>query len=65
MEEITSLFNISDNVILNSKKAGEEISNILSEIDNISLYNQAKVMKAFKEFQVSRNAFWKDYWLWI
>lgn len=58
MEEITSLFNISNTIISNSKKTEQEISNVLENIDNISLYNQAKVMKAFQEFQVSRYALW-------
>ena len=58
MEEIANLFNLSSKVVETSKKAEEEISNIFENINNIALYNQAKVLNAFKEEKVSRNAFW-------
>lgn len=58
MEEITNLFDISDNVIKKANQSQEEIKTVFKNIENIALYNQAKVIKAFKEYQVSRYAFW-------
>lgn len=65
MEEITNLFGISNYLVVNTKKAEEDIAQVIKEIENVALYNQAKVMKAFKDYQVSRNALFKDNWLWI
>lgn len=65
MEEITNLFDISNNVIIKAKESEEDIETVFKDIENIALYNQAKVIKAFKEYQVSRYAFWKNNWIWI
>ena len=58
MEEITNLVDISNKVIDNAKKAEIDVDVVFNEIEKVALYNQAKVMKAFNKFQVSRNAFW-------
>ncbi len=65
MDKIANLFNLSNEIVAASKKAEKEISNVFEDIDNIALYNQAKVLKAFKEEKVSRYAFHKNNRLWL
>ena len=59
MEEITNLFNFSNNIINLSKKAENDLRDISQNVDEIALYNQAKIMNAFKEFKVSTAHFAK------
>lgn len=65
MEEITNLFGISNNIIVKAKETEADILSVFKEIQNVALYNQAKVMRAFNQYQVSRNALWKNDWIWI
>ena len=53
MDSIKDMFNISDEVIKKSKNIEDELKSVYEEIEDISLYNQAKVLKAFKDNHVS------------
>lgn len=53
MENIYDLFSVSKDLIDIANNAEEEIKEMYEEIENIAMYNQAKVLKAFQENQVS------------
>ena len=53
MDSIKDMFNISDEVIKKSKSIEVELKSVYEKIEDISLYNQAKVLKAFKDNHVS------------
>lgn len=53
MDNIEKMFNISSDVLLKSKEVEESIKLVFDEIEETALYNQAKVLKAFKDNKVS------------
>ncbi len=59
MESQNSSFTVSDKILKYAKKAEENVKSEFEKIDEIALYNQAKVLKAFKKFQVSQMHFGK------
>ncbi len=59
MEGQNSIFTVSDKVLKYAKKAEENVESEFRKIDEIALYNQAKVLKAFKKYQVSQMHFGK------
>ncbi len=59
MDSGYKLFGISDKVESLAKQSEEEIAEVFKEIDDISLYNQAKVLNAFSTENVSQVHFGK------
>lgn len=59
MREAYKLFNISDKVIDLANESEEEIGKVFREISDIALYNQAKVLNAFKKEKISQVHFGK------
>ena len=53
MDNIENMFNINKNVLEKSKNIEDELKFIYKDIEDIALYNQAKVLKAFKDNHVS------------
>lgn len=60
MEKNTySMFNISDEIIKLSSEVENEINEQVKKIDEVALFNQAKVLKAFNEAKLSQMHFGK------
>lgn len=59
MEEVKNFFNISDNVIKETLNSEENIKEIFKDIDKKAMYNTAKVMSAFKKYNLSAMHFGK------
>ncbi len=59
MKEAYKLFNISDNIINLANESEEEIKLLFEKLDEVALYNQAKVLKSFKDEKVSQVHFGK------
>ena len=59
MEEVKNFFNISDNVIKETLNSEENIKEIFKDIDKKAMYNTAKVMSAFKKYNLSAIHFGK------
>ncbi len=59
MKEAYKIFNINDKIIKVAEESEEEIKSVFEEIENISLYNQAKVLKAFQDEKVAQVHFGK------
>ena len=59
MENIYNILNINKDIFEKSKIIEEQLDNIYKKIEDISMFNQAKVMKAFKECKVSTTHFGK------
>lgn len=54
MNQAYSLFNISDKIATLAETCEQEVENLYQEAEQIALYNQAKVLKAFQENKVSQ-----------
>lgn len=54
MDSIEKMFNIDNNILKKSKEIEENLKSVYEEIEDIALYNQAKVLKAFKNNKVSQ-----------
>lgn len=59
MNEAYKLYNISDKLINIVENAEEELRYKFDEINDVALYNQAKVLKAFNEARISQAHFGK------
>ena len=59
VEEAYKLFNISDKVIKVANEVENEMKEKYKMVDDIALYNQAKVLKAFKKANISQMHFGK------
>lgn len=59
MESIKNFFSVSDRVAKEATIAEEKVREKFNEIENISLYNTAKVMNAFKKYNLSAMHFGK------
>lgn len=59
MESIKNFFKISDNVIKQSELADEKVQDKFKEIESIAMYNTAKIMSAFKKYNLSAMHFGK------
>lgn len=59
MKEAYKLFGISDRLIAMVKEAEKSLNEKFYEIDQVALFNQAKVLKAFNEARVSQAHFGK------
>lgn len=53
MDSIEKMFDINENILEKSKQVEEDVKLMYGEIEDIALYNQAKVLKAFKNNKVS------------
>lgn len=53
MDSIDKMFDIDEDILEKSKQVEEDLKLIYNEIEDIALYNQAKVLKAFKDNKVS------------
>lgn len=53
MDSIDKMFDIDEDILEKSKQVEEDVKLIYDEIEDIALYNQAKVLKAFKDNKVS------------
>lgn len=53
MENLDSIFDINENILKKSLQVEEKVKTVYDEINKIALYNQAKVLKAFKNNKVS------------
>ena len=53
MDSIDKMFDIDEDILEKSKQLEEDLKLIYNEIEDIALYNQAKVLKAFKDNKVS------------
>ncbi len=51
--ELKDMFGIDENLINKADKVEEKVNKIFKNIDKIALYNQAKVLEAFKSYKVS------------
>ena len=54
MNSIENMFNIDSTTLKKSKEIEENLKSVYEEIEDIALYNQAKVLKAFKDNKVSQ-----------
>lgn len=54
MDSIENMFNIDSSILIKSKEIEENLKCVYEEIEDIALYNQAKVLKAFKDNRVSQ-----------
>lgn len=54
MKDAYMMYDINDKIINLANKCEEEISELYNEIDEVALYNQAKVLKAFQRNKVSQ-----------
>ena len=54
MNSIENMFNIDSSILIKSKEIEENLKCVYEEIEDIALYNQAKVLKVFKENRVSQ-----------
>lgn len=54
MDSIENMFNIDSSILKKSKEIEENLKCVYEEIEDIALYNQAKVLKAFKDNKVSQ-----------
>ena len=54
MNSIENMFNIDSSILKKSKEIEENLKCVYEEIEDIALYNQAKVLKAFKDNKVSQ-----------
>lgn len=59
MESIKNFFKISDNVIKQSDLAEQKVEKKFKEIESIAMYNTAKIMSAFKKYNLSAMHFGK------
>ena len=59
LENIYDMLGINKEILNKSQTIEKELSDIYKRVENIALYNQAKVMKAFKECKVSTTHFGK------
>ena len=53
MDSIDKMFDIDEDILEKAKQVEEDLKLIYNEIEDIALYNQAKVLKAFKDNKVS------------
>ena len=60
MENIYQMFGISEKIAKLESDAEENLAMVYKEVEAISLYNQAKVLKAFKEEKISGVHFGKS-----
>lgn len=54
MNSIENMFNIDSTMLKKSKQIEEDLKCVYEEIEDIALYNQAKVLKSFKDNKVSQ-----------
>ncbi|MCX8075323.1 MAG: methionine gamma-lyase family protein [Clostridia bacterium] len=59
MKNAYEMFNISKNVEMIAKESEEEIQELFNELNEVCLYNQAKVLKSFKANNISQVHFGK------
>lgn len=59
MDNSFELLGINDKISSLSKKVEEKYKKVFDEVSNVSLYNQAKVLKAFKNAEISQVHFTK------
>lgn len=59
LKEAYKLYNISERLVDIVDNAEIELSEMFKEINNVALYNQAKVLKAFKNARISQAHFGK------
>lgn len=59
MREAYKLFNISDKIIDLANETEVEVSEVFKDISDIALYNEAKVLKAFKKEKITQVHFGK------
>lgn len=59
MREAYKLFNISDKIINLVNESEEQVLEVFKEISDIALYNQAKVLNAFKKEKITQVHFTK------
>lgn len=59
MKEAYKLFNISDKLVKIVERSENNLKEEFSKIESVSLYNQAKVLKAFNEAKISQAHFGK------
>lgn len=59
LENICNLLNINKDILDKSQIVEEELKDIYKRVEDIAMYNQAKVMNAFKECKVSTTHFGK------
>ena len=54
MDSIDKMFDIDEDILEKAKQVEEDLKLVYNEIEDIALYNQAKVLKAFKDNKVSQ-----------